>query len=308
MRANNRGTVSPPQWSSSPMPVIADRWCRCENLIGQLRKMREVFEVATRVARRDSTVLLAGESGTGNELLAKAIHQYSSWAKKPFVTITCGAIPESLIESELFGHRKGSFNRALADRVGKFETVNEGTIFLDEIGDLAPALQIRLLRVIQEREIDKIGYPQPIKVNVRILAATHRNLPRMVEEGRFREDLSYRVKVVTIDLPPLRDRREDIPLLGDHFLKKHCRRYQMPPVSMSGRGTGDARTVHVAGQCAGVRERDRAVGGAGQRRLRSGGLRASIQQSRSRAANVSTKLPDEGISLIPVTNLYLSIR
>ena len=193
---------------------FADTAFRFENLIGQARKMRAVFDVATQVARRDSTVLLTGESGTGKELLAKAIHQNSLRAKKPFITINCGAIPESLIESELFGHRKGSFTGALADRVGKFEAANEGTVFLDEIGDLTPSLQIRLLRVIQEREIDKIGYPHPIKVNVRILAATHRNLKALVEDGQFREDLFYRLSVVTVHLPPLRERKEDIPILA----------------------------------------------------------------------------------------------
>lgn len=202
---------------------------------GELQSGSQLFQVdiALQVAGRDSTVILTGESGTGKELLAKAIHQNSMRASKPFVTVNCGAIPENLIESELFGYRKGAFTGALVDRIGKFEAANEGTVFLDEIGELPPALQVRLLRVIQEREIDKIGQPHPIKINVRIIAATNRKLQNLIEDGQFREDLFYRLSVVTIDLPPLRERRDDIPLLIQHFLKKHCDRYQMPMPNLS---------------------------------------------------------------------------
>ena len=149
-------------------------------MVAQSRKMRNVLEIAGQVARRDSTVLLSGESGTGKELLAKALHQNSLRAGKPFITVNCGALPETLAESELFGHRKGSFTGATADKAGKFETANEGTVFLDEVGDLPLTLQVKLLRVIQEREIDKIGNPRPIKVNVRIVAASNRNLKDLV--------------------------------------------------------------------------------------------------------------------------------
>lgn len=271
---------------------------RFENLVGNSRKMREVFDVATQVARRDSTVLLMGESGTGKELLAKAIHQNSLRAKKPFVTINCGAIPENLIESELFGHRKGSFTGALADRIGKFEAANEGTIFLDEIGDLTQSLQIRLLRVIQEREIDKIGFPHPIKVNVRIIAATHRNLRTMVEDAQFREDLFYRLSVVTIKLPPLRERKDDLPLLVQHFLKKHCNRYQIPMVALSD------ETVEVLSQHSwpgNVRELENVVEhlvvlGKGEV-IKPEHLPAEIRQTKSRIGSIGLKLPDEGISL-----------
>ncbi len=277
---------------------FAETAFRFENLIGNSRKMRDVFEVATQVARRDSTVLLIGESGTGKELMAKAIHQNSLRAKKPFVTINCGAIPENLIESELFGHRKGSFTGALTDRVGKFEAANEGTVFLDEIGDLTTNLQIRLLRVIQEREIDKIGHPHPIKVNVRIIAATHRNLRTMVDDAQFREDLFYRLSVVTITLPPLRERREDIPLLVEHFLKKHCSRYQIPMVALS----DEAQDVLAQHNWPGnVRELENVIEhlvvlGKGEV-IKPEHLPASLRQAKSRISNISLKLPDEGISL-----------
>ena len=271
---------------------------RFENLVGNSRKMRDVFELAAQVAQRDSTVLVMGESGTGKELLAKAIHQNSPRAKKPFVTINCGAIPENLIESELFGHRKGSFTGAIADRVGKFEAANEGTVFLDEIGDLTPNLQVRLLRVIQEREIDKIGYPQSIKVNVRIIAATHRNLRTMVEDDQFREDLFYRLSVVTVSLPPLRDRKEDIPLLAEHFLRKHCGRYQIPAVAISDEALEALAQHNWPGN---VRELENVIehlvvlgkGGA----IKPEHLPAEIRQTRSRVSNISLKLPEEGISL-----------
>ena len=277
---------------------FADTTFRFENLIGQSRKMRDVFEVSTQVARRDSTVLMMGESGTGKELLAKAIHQNSPRAKKPFITINCGAIPENLIESELFGHRKGSFTGALSDRVGKFEAANEGTIFLDEIGDLTLNLQIRLLRVIQEREIDKIGYPHPLKVNVRILAATHRNLKTLVEDGQFREDLYYRLSVVTINLPPLRERKDDIPLLVEHFLKKQCARYQLPVVSFSEETLDSLSQYNWPGN---VRELENVIEhvvvlGKGDI-IRPEDLPADIRQRKSRIANISLKLPEEGINL-----------
>jgi two-component system NtrC family response regulator len=277
---------------------FAEATFRFENLVGNSRKMRDVFEVAAQVARRDSTVLLLGESGTGKELLAKAIHQNSPRSKKPFVTINCGAIPESLIESELFGHRKGSFTGALTDRVGKFEAANEGTVFLDEIGDLSPSLQIRLLRVIQEREIDKIGYPQPVRVNVRIIAATHRNLRTMVEDAQFREDLFYRLSVVTINLPALRERKEDIPLLIDHFLKKHCGRYQIPALSIS----DEALEVLMGHNWPGnVRELENVVEhlvvlGKGDV-IKPEHLPPEVRQTKSRVSNISLKLPEQGISL-----------
>lgn len=269
-----------------------------ENLIARAEKMRDVVEIATQVARRDSTVLLSGESGTGKELLAKAIHQNSLRANKPFVTVNCGALPETLAESELFGHRKGSFTGAIADRAGKFEAANEGTIFLDEIGELTLPLQVKLLRVIQEREVDKIGNPHPVKVNVRILAATNRNLKNLVEDGQFREDLYYRLSVVTIDLPPLRDRRDDIPLLVQLFLKQFADRYGISGLSVSEEALEKLVSYNWPGN---IRELQNVIERisvlAKSNTLGVMELPSEIRLSESRIASINLKLPDEGIDL-----------
>ena len=196
-----------------------------ENMVGGSKQMRKIFETAAQAARVDSTVLVLGESGTGKELLAKAIHFNSPRKKRPFVVVNCGAIPESLLESELLGHTRGAFTGAVSDRKGKVEMAAGGTVFLDEVGDLDAHLQVKLLRLLQEKEIDKIGLTHPLKVDVRILAATHRNLEELVREGTFREDLYYRLSVIPIRLPPLRERQEDIPLLADLFLKKYARKF-----------------------------------------------------------------------------------
>jgi DNA-binding NtrC family response regulator len=277
---------------------FAGKAYRFENIVGGSRKMREVFELAVQVAQSDSTVLVTGESGTGKELLAKAIHQNSQRSKKPFVTINCGAIPETLIESELFGHRKGSFTGAIADRIGKFEAGNEGTVFLDEVSELVLNAQVKLLRVLQEREIDKVGDPRPVKVNVRIIAATNRNLRNLVEDGQFREDLFYRLSVITIDLPPLRERREDIPLLVDHFLRKYCDRCKAPAISPSEEVLDILTKYNWPGN---VREMENLM----ERLvvLRKGSivlpehLPGEIRQPKSRVANLALELPDEGIDL-----------
>ena len=277
---------------------FADTAFRFENIVGASKKMRDVFDIALQVARRDSTVLLTGESGTGKELLAKAIHQNSLRASKPFITINCGAIPENLIESELFGHRKGSFTGALADHSGKFETANQGTVFLDEIGELPLNLQVRLLRVIQEREIDKIGFPKPIPINVRIIAATNRDLRARIDDGQFREDLFYRLSVVTIELPPLRERRDDIPLLLQHFLRKQCERYKLAIPSL----TDDAVDLLTRYAWPGnVRELENVIERLvvlGQSNvIQSEQLPAQLRQAKSRVSAINLKLPDEGIDL-----------
>jgi two-component system NtrC family response regulator len=196
-----------------------------KNMIGGSERIQKVFQVAAQAARVDSTVLVLGESGTGKELLAKAIHFASPRKNRPFVVVNCGAIPETLLESELFGHSRGAFTGAVAERKGKVETADGGTVFLDEIGDLQPQTQVKLLRLLQEKEIDKIGVSKPIRVDVRIVAATHRDLEAMVREEKFREDLYYRLVVIPIQLPSLSERRHDIPLLADFFLNKYSQKF-----------------------------------------------------------------------------------
>ncbi len=190
-------------------------------IIGQSQSMKGVEDLVLKVSPTDSTVLISGESGTGKELVAKAIHRHSRRKDKPFVVVDCGSLVENLFESELFGHVKGSFTGATETKYGRFELANGGTIFFDEIGNISINFQIKLLRVLQEREITKVGSSQVIKVDVRIIAATNKDLQKVVKEGTFREDLFYRLSVVPIALPPLRERREDIPLLVNHFLKKY---------------------------------------------------------------------------------------
>ena len=196
---------------------------RVEGIIGESGRMQEVLSLILRVAPSDATVLIRGESGTGKELIAKAIHYASARAAGPLVTVNCAALPEHLLESELFGHEKGAFTGAQALRRGRFELAHGGSLFLDEIGDVPPHLQVKLLRVLQEREIERVGASRPLPVDVRLIAATHRDLEEMVRRGEFRDDLYYRINVVTIAVPPLRERREDIPPLLDHFLAKFAR-------------------------------------------------------------------------------------
>jgi DNA-binding NtrC family response regulator len=193
---------------------------RLGEMLGHSEAMQEVFRTIRRVAESKATVLIRGESGTGKELAAGAIHSLGPRGEGPFVAVNCAGIPETLIESELFGHEKGAFTDARERRIGKFEAASGGTLFLDEIGDLAPAMQAKLLRALQERQIDRLGGSEPIEVDVRVLAATNRDLEREVAEGRFRADLFYRINVVPLELPPLRDRREDIRRLARHFLER----------------------------------------------------------------------------------------
>jgi Nif-specific regulatory protein len=192
-----------------------------KNIVGQSQKMMDVYEAVERVSKSKATVLLRGESGTGKELIAKAIHFASPRADKPFLKLNCGAIPESLLESELFGHEKGSFTGATELRKGRFELANEGTLFLDEIGEMPLSLQVKILRVLQEMKFERLGGSKTIEVDVRLVAATHQDLETKIAEGKFREDLYYRLNVVPILLPPLRERQEDIPMLVSFFLKKY---------------------------------------------------------------------------------------
>jgi DNA-binding NtrC family response regulator len=199
------------------------------NLIGKSPAMQEIYAKIEQVADSRTTVLVTGESGTGKELVAKAIHYNSARRERPFVALNCAALPETLIESELFGHEKGSFTDATARRVGQFELAHTGTLFLDEIGDLSAATQAKLLRVLQEREFTRVGGVQSIKVDVRIVAATNKNLDEMVRKNQFREDLYYRINVIALYLPPLRERGEDIALLAKHFLAKRIEEEKRPP-------------------------------------------------------------------------------
>jgi two-component system NtrC family response regulator len=195
---------------------------RIEGIIGESGPMLEVLSLVRRVAPSEATVLIRGESGTGKELIAKAIHFGSPRARGPLVKVNCAALPETLLESELFGHEKGAFTGAVTSRQGRFELANGGTIFLDEIGDLPLHLQAKLLRVLQEREYEKVGSSRPVKVNVRVLAASHRPLEALIKAGQLREDLYYRLNVVTILIPPLRERRSDVSLLMDHFIRHYA--------------------------------------------------------------------------------------
>ncbi|BDV41829.1 sigma-54-dependent Fis family transcriptional regulator [Geotalea uraniireducens] len=190
------------------------------DLIGKSKRMQEVYALIESLADVPTTVLVTGESGTGKELVASALHYTGGRGNSPFVRVNCAALAETLLESELFGHVRGAFTGAVKDKIGRFQRAHGGTILLDEIGDISPALQVRLLRVLQEKEIERVGDTTPLKVDVRVIAATNRDLAEQVRRGRFREDLYYRLKVARINLPPLRDRREDIPLLVDHFLDK----------------------------------------------------------------------------------------
>jgi len=196
-------------------------------IVGRGDAMKRVLEMVDRVAPTDATVLVLGESGTGKELVARAIHRASPRAAEPFVAVNCAALPDSLIESELFGHEKGAFTGAIAPRKGKFELADGGTLFLDEIGDMAPATQAKVLRVLEDRRIERLGAANPIPVDVRIVCATHRDLSQAITEGNFRADLYYRIHVVSILIPPLRDRPDDIDLLLDHFGSAYAGRYRM---------------------------------------------------------------------------------
>jgi transcriptional regulator with GAF, ATPase, and Fis domain len=208
------------------------------NMVGGSLAMRKVFDFIRRVAPTDSTVLVQGESGTGKELVAHALHRNSPRADRPFVAINCAAIAETLLESELFGHEKGAFTGAAAQKKGKVEVAEGGTLFLDEIGELAPGLQAKLLRVLQEREFERLGGTRPIKLNIRLVAATNRSLPDAVKAGSFRNDLYYRLNVVTLNMPPLRDRREDISVLAEHFAAKASRKCGMRLKPLSSEALG----------------------------------------------------------------------
>ncbi len=269
-----------------------------DNVIGTSAAMRRVYALVEKVARADLAVLITGESGTGKELIAKAIHQHSARRDGPFVVINCGAIPEGLLESELFGHRKGAFTGAYANARGKIEAADKGTILLDEIGELPPALQVKLLRVIEGGEFTRVGETETRRADVRFLAATNRDLSKMVEDGRFREDLYFRLKVVPIHLPPLRERREDIPLLADHFLREASERFNHPSLRFEKdvfryfqayAWPGNVRELkHIVERLAVVAEDDD---------VSFKDLPENLTATTGNAANVLIQLPDDGIDL-----------
>ncbi len=206
---------------------IADQYSY-ENLVGRSPGMIKIFDIITNVANSPSTVLISGETGTGKEMVARAIHYNSNRAGKPFIKMNCAALPEGLIESELFGHEKGAFTGAVKSTVGRFEQANGGTLLLDEISEIPPAIQAKLLRVIQERELERLGSGQTIPIDVRIIATSNRDLKKEVNEGRFRDDLFFRLQVIPVDIPPLRKRLDDIPLLSEHFIAHYCEREGVP--------------------------------------------------------------------------------
>src|SRR5712692_5298425 len=202
------------------------------NIIGRSARMQEIFSIVQRIAKTTSTVLISGDSGTGKELIARAIH-YNSGRRGKFVSINCGALPETLLESELFGHERGAFTGAIREKRGLFHEADRGTIFLDEIGETSTAMQIKLLRVLQDHVVRRVGSNSETQVEVRVIAATNRDLAESIRAGSFREDLFYRINVIPIALPPLRQRKEDIPLLADHFIAKFCANLSVPQKKIS---------------------------------------------------------------------------
>jgi Nif-specific regulatory protein len=234
---------------------LADRY-RPANIVGNSRQMAPVYEMIGQVAASDATVLIRGESGTGKELIAQAVHYESERSKGPFVRVNCGALPEGLIESELFGHERGAFTGAVQQRAGRFERAAAGTIFLDEIGDLPLSVQVRLLRVLQEREFERVGGTKVLSTDVRVVAATNRDLEKDMEDGGFRADLYYRLNVFPILVPPLRDRRTDIILLADHFIEKYNERHRKAIIRLSTPAIDLLMAYHWPGN---VRELENAI-------------------------------------------------
>jgi transcriptional regulator with GAF, ATPase, and Fis domain len=221
------------QWLEKENLTLTVETCRERSLVGEGPRMKEIYQLLTRVAASESTVLIEGESGTGKELAARALHHNSARSNKPFVAINCAAIPEALLEDDLFGHERGSFTGAMLQKKGRLEVADGGVVFLDEIGELAPSLQVKLLRVLQEREFERVGGTHPIKVDIRLIAATNRDLNEAVRTGIFRRDLYYRLDVVKLRMPSLRERREDIPLLARHFVQKYSKRCKVKPKPVS---------------------------------------------------------------------------
>jgi two-component system response regulator PilR (NtrC family) len=278
--------------------VVRDRY-HFGNIIGQSPKMMVLYDLLEKVSPTKTNILIAGESGTGKELVAKAIHYNSPRKEKPFVTLNCGAIPESLIESELFGHMKGAFTDAIATKKGLFEVADEGTIFLDEISELPLLMQVKLLRVLQDKEFKRVGGTEDIRVDVRIISATNKDLEEGVKEKRFREDLFYRLNVIQIKLPPLRDRKEDIQILANHFLKKYSEELSKNILKITPEALQILLNYDYPGN---VRELqniiERAVALEGSQELTSHNLSSYLsEQPLLKKGPIDIEIPSEGIDL-----------
>ena len=270
---------------------------RFAGIVGRSRPMRELFQLLETVAATSSTVLITGETGTGKELAARAIHHNSPRRSNRFVALNCSAIPETLLEAELFGHVRGAFTGAVGNRQGRLEQAHKGTLFLDEVGTMSPALQAKLLRVLQEREFERVGESHTVKIDVRVIAATHSDLARMVAENTFREDLFYRLNVIPVQLPPLRERREDIPLLVQHFIERLVAESGRSAVTMSQEAMRHLMAFHWPGN---IRQLENAVERAiaftmGRGQIDVTDLPPEIQNQPAAGADAQPWFPDEGI-------------
>ena len=275
---------------------LEDRY-RIDGLVGRSRVMRELFQLLETVAATSSTVLITGETGTGKELAARAIHHNSPRRANRFVALNCSAIPETLLEAELFGHVRGAFTGAVGARQGRLEQAHKGTLFLDEVGTMSPALQAKLLRVLQEREFERVGDSHTVKIDVRVIAATHSDLAKMVADGTFREDLYYRLNVIPVKLPPLRERREDIPLLVQHFLQKLSAESGRPPVTISQDALRRLMAYHWPGN---IRQLENAIERAlafsqGRSQIDVHDLTNDIQEQAGAADASEVWFPDDGL-------------
>jgi DNA-binding NtrC family response regulator len=278
---------------------LEDRY-RIDSIIGRSRVMRDLFQLLETVAATSSTVLVTGETGTGKELAARAIHHNSTRRHNRFVALNCSAIPETLLEAELFGHVRGAFTGAVATRQGRLEQAHKGTLFLDEVGTMSPALQAKLLRVLQEREFERVGDSHTIKIDVRIIAATHSDLVRLVAEGSFREDLYYRLNVIPVHMPPLRDRRDDVPLLVQHFLQKLAG--ELTPPRMVTVSQEAMRQLMAYAWPGNVRQLENAVERAlafthGRAQIELADLAPEIQNVAASDETGGVWFPDEGLDL-----------
>jgi DNA-binding NtrC family response regulator len=275
---------------------LEDRY-RIDGLVGRSRVMRELFQLLETVAATSSTVLITGETGTGKELAARAIHHNSPRRANRFVALNCSAIPETLLEAELFGHVRGAFTGAVGARQGRLEQAHKGTLFLDEVGTMSPALQAKLLRVLQEREFERVGDSHTVKIDVRVIAATHSDLAKMVAEGAFREDLYYRLNVIPVKLPPLRERREDIPLLVQHFLQKLSAESGRATVTISQDALRRLMAYHWPGN---IRQLENAIERAlafsqGRSQIDVPDLTSDIQDQPAASESSDVWFPDDGL-------------